>query len=116
VCFGRDEETTSARMLSEVLSTEPGITGVYNVGGANAALIKVLRHHSRGRNIFFVGHELTDYTADALREGIMDVVLDQAPEAQARRALDLALRRIGLLEIEPDKSPIRFITVTAESI
>lgn len=116
VCFGRDEEAASARMLSDVLESQPGIIGIYNVGGANAALIKVLRDHRRGKEIFFVGHELTDYTAAALRDGIMDVVLDQAPEAQARRALDLALRRIGLLEIEPDKSPIRFITVTAESI
>lgn len=116
VCFGRDEEVASAEMLSEVLKTQPVITGIYNVGGANAALIKVLRNHPRAREIFFVGHELTDYTTEALRDGIMDVVLDQAPETQARRALDLALRRIGMLEIEPDKSPIRFITITAESI
>jgi LacI family transcriptional regulator len=46
----------------------------------------------------------------------MDVVLDQAPEAQAQRALDLTLRRVGLTEIEPDRNPIRFITITAEGL
>jgi LacI family transcriptional regulator len=63
-----------------------------------------------------VGHELTDYTRKALNDGIMDIVLDQAPEAQARRALDLVLRRIGLTDIEPDNAPIRFVTITAESL
>lgn len=46
----------------------------------------------------------------------MDVVLDQAPEAQAQRALDLILRRIGLTAIEPDYAPIRFITITPEGL
>jgi len=46
----------------------------------------------------------------------MDIVLDQAPEAQARRALDLILRRLGLTDIEPDVAPIRFITITKEGL
>ena len=29
---------------------------------------------------------------------------------------DLILRRAGLTQIEPDQSPIRFVTVTAESL
>ena len=43
-------------------------------------------------------------------------VLDQAPEAQARRAIDLMLNRIGLLDVAVDTAPIRFVTVTAESL
>ena len=114
--FGRDEESRHAELLGAALNRDPDLAGLYNAGGANAALIELLRHHPRGRELFFVGHELTDYTAAALRDGIMDVVLDQAPEAQARRALDLILRRCGLTEIEPDQSPIRFVTITAESL
>jgi LacI family transcriptional regulator len=116
VGFGDDEERRSAERLSFALDRHPDLAGFYNVGGANSALIEVLRHHPRGREIFFVGHELTPYTADALRDGVMDVVLDQSPEAQARRAIDLMMRRIGMTEIEPDNSPIRFVTVTAESL
>ncbi len=114
--FTRDEEYFSAETLSIALGMFPNLVGLYNAGGANSALIDVLRHHGRGRDILFVGHELTDYTRSALRDGIMDVVLDQAPEAQAQRALDLILRRIGLTEVEPDRNPIRFITITAESL
>ena len=76
----------------------------------------MLGRHKRGRDILFVAHELTDYTRAALRNGIVDVVLDQAPEAQAQRALDWILYRIGLTKIEPDPNPIRFITITAEAL
>lgn len=114
--FTRDEEHFSAETLAIALEKYPGLVGLYNAGGANSALISVLRRHPRGRDILFVGHELTDYTRTALSEGIMDVVLDQAPEAQAQRALDLVLRRIGLTDVEPDPSPIRFITITAEGL
>ena len=85
-------------------------------GAANASLANVLRSHSRGRQVFFVGHELTENSAAALRDGVMSVVLDQAPEAQARRAIDLMLKKIGLLDMELDAAPIRFITLTAENL
>jgi LacI family transcriptional regulator len=114
--FGGDEERLSADLLWSALETYPGLAGLYNAGGANAALIEVLRRHPRGRDVFFVGHELTDYTRAALQDGIMDVVLDQAPEAQARCALDLVLNRIGLTDIKPDQTPIRFITITKEGL
>lgn len=114
--FGRDEERFSADRLWSALEMYPDLAGLYNAGGANSALIEVLRRHPRGRDVFFVGHELTENTRTALRDGIMDVVLDQAPEAQARRALDLILHRIGLTEIEPDRAPIRFITITKEGL
>lgn len=114
--FTRDDELYSAETLVNALKLYPDLVGLYNAGGANSALIDVLRRDPRDRSLLFVGHELTDYTRTALRDGIMDVVLDQAPEAQAQRALDLILRRIGLTSIEPDLAPIRFITITPEGL
>jgi LacI family transcriptional regulator len=46
----------------------------------------------------------------------MGAVIDQAPEAQARRALDMMLSRLGVLEAAVDNQPIRFITITAENV
>ena len=114
--FGRDDPECSSRLLVEALKAWPDLVGLYNAGGANSVLCQVLRRHPRGRQVFFVGHELTERSAATLREGIMSVVLDQAPEAQARRAIDLMLSKIGLLEVAIDAAPIRFATVTAESV
>ena len=115
--FGRDDARAQQRPLcSRRWRPGPDLVGLYNAGGANASLCNVLRRHSRGRQVFFVGHELTESSAAALREGVMAVVLDQAPEAQARRAIDLMLKKIGLLDVEVDTAPIRFITLTAENV
>lgn len=114
--FGRDDAQLSGRLLSDALDTWPDLVGLYNTGAANAALCRVLRRHPRGHRVFFVGHELTENSAAALRQGVMSIVLDQAPEAQARRAIDLMLTKIGLLKVEVDTAPIRFITVTAENV
>jgi LacI family transcriptional regulator len=116
VGFGRDEARRSRDLLHDALQAWPDLVGLYNAGAANAALCDVLRRHPRGGQVFFVGHELTENSAVALREGVMSVVLDQAPEAQARRAIDLMLKTIGLLDMEVDTAPIRFITLTAENI
>lgn len=114
--FGRDQARRCGDLLHRALATWPDLVGLYNAGGGNGALADVLRRHPNGAQVFFVGHELTDRTAAALREGVMAVVLDQAPEAQARRAIDLMLKQIGLLDLAVDTAPIRFITVTAESL
>ncbi len=114
--FGRDDAQRGSTVLFQALEAWPDLAGLYNAGAANGALANVLRRHPRGRRVFFVGHELTGNSAAALRAGVMAVVLDQAPEAQARQAIDLMLRKIGLLDLQPDATPIAFITFTAENL
>lgn len=45
-----------------------------------------------------------------------DVILYQMPEAQARRAIDFLLSRLGLTDAAIDNPPIRFATFTSENI
>lgn len=116
VLFGHDEGGRCAAVLREALRTWPDLVGLYNAGGANGALAAVLRAQRPGREVFFVGHELTDRSAEALREGIMSIVLDQAPETQARRAMDLMLAHLGYLQGEVPNPPIRLVTITAENV
>ena len=114
--FGNDDAGRATALAGEALAAWPDLVGLYNAGAANAALADLLRRHRRGGEVFFVGHELTEYTAAALRDGVMDVVIDQAPEAQARRAIDLMLHKIGLLDSGLDSSPIRFVIHTPENL
>jgi LacI family transcriptional regulator len=116
VLFGRDEAQRSGDLLLEALRRWPDLVGLYNAGGANASLSAVLRSHPLGRQVFFVGHELTERSTQALRDGIMSVVLDQDPEAQARRAIDLLLARLGFVDGGIANPPIRFITLTAANV
>lgn len=114
--FGGDDGALSAELMREALDAAPDLVGFYNAGGGNGSLAEVLRAHPRGRGVFFVGHELTERSAAALREGVMQVVFDQAPETQAQRAVELTLAALGLKEGPVANPPIRFATITAENI
>ncbi|MCB2130287.1 MAG: LacI family DNA-binding transcriptional regulator [Rhodobacteraceae bacterium] len=114
VSFGGDERDRSARGVREAIGAWPDLAGFYNAGGANSGVIDALRHI--GRPVFFVGHELNDLTRAALQDGTADVIFDQLPEAQARRAVDLLLAQLGFLDDPVDNPPIRFATITAENI
>jgi len=65
--------------------------------------------------VLFVGHELTDESAALLRTGAMTVTIDQAPELQARRSIDLMLSRLGVTPAGVTDGEIAFTLHTAEN-
>jgi LacI family transcriptional regulator len=115
VMFGMDERLLSAELLEDALKACPDTIGIYNAGGANSGIASVLERR-KNRHIMWIGHELTESSRRWLKSGLMDIVLDQAPEIQARRALDTVLRRIGFIDVEVSTEPIRFLTIVAESL
>lgn len=115
VAYTFDDPLQAAAQLADAMRRNPDLVGIYNAGGGNSAICDVLRKSGRG-TVIFAGHELTDQTAAALRDGTMHVVIDQAPEAQARRAIDLMLAKLGVLASPVDNSPIRFVTLTPENV
>lgn len=114
VVFGGDDRSRNAALIQEALRSWPDLAGVYNAGGGNSGVLRALE--GAGRKVFFVGHELTETTQAALRKGSADVILDQLPEAQARRAVDLMLLRLGLTGETVENPPIRFSTITRENL
>jgi LacI family transcriptional regulator len=116
ISFMRDDARELAKVVDEALRAHDDLAGLYLAGGDYGALIDLLRRSARHGPPCIIGHELTELTAGALKAGLMTAVIDQAPETQARRALDLALHRLGLLKQGVDLSPIRFITITPENL
>lgn len=114
VVFGGDDRNRNTALIAEALRDWPDLAGVYNAGGGNSGVLRALE--AAGREVFFVGHELTATTSAALQKGRAQVILDQLPEAQARRAVDLMLRRLELTGEEVDNPPIRFSTITRENL
>lgn len=116
VMFGMDEPLRSAEAIELALKAYPDIIGIYNAGGANSGVAAALERRNCGKEIMWIGHELTDNSRRWLKSGLMDIVLDQAPEVQARRAIDAVLSLIGLLDADVDPEPVRFLTITAENL
>ncbi|KAA1180484.1 hypothetical protein FP026_16800 [Rhizobium tropici] len=71
------------------------IVGVYNAGGANLGVGSVLQRfqEQRGGECVWIAHALNNETRRFIASGLMTHVLDQAPETQARRALDTRFYR-----------------------
>ncbi|MBB4275437.1 LacI family DNA-binding transcriptional regulator [Rhizobium mongolense] len=115
VMFDFDDEHNTIELLRNALRRHPNVIGVYSAGGDNVAVASVLKNQ-RTRMVFWVGHELSDQTRGYLREGIMSVVLDQVPEIQARRSIDLTLKALGLIDVDVSTEPVRFLTVTPENV
>ena len=117
ILMGQDEDVRSADLLAQTLRWDPNVIGVYSAGGGDEGVASVLRKSAfQGREIFWVGHELTDRKKTYFKSGLLDICLDEAPEVQARRSIDLILRKLGAVETTVDTSPVRFVTVNAQNV
>src|SRR5262249_24778301 len=105
VMFGQDDPDLSAELFAHALQAHPDTIGLYTAGGGNPGIARVLAQ--RKGDIAWIGHELTEDSRAWLKQGLMEMVLDQAPEVQARRAIDLVLQRIGFIDIEVSTEPVR---------
>lgn len=113
VLFGRDDERQTAEVLRDAVQTWPDVIGVYNAGGATTGAGQGLLGKP---DVVWIGHELTAISRDYLRNGRMSIVLDQAPEMQARMSVDIVLSKLGLIAGPLDPTPIPFLIVTPENL
>lgn len=115
VLQGHDDRDLAYRLVAQALRESPGATALYNTGGANRAVAAALRDAGRAGFVAFLGHELTESSAALLHEGVMTLAIDQAPELQARRAVEIMLARLGLLAPDPQPGTIPFTLHTREN-
>jgi len=117
VLEGHDRQGESEELvLSQMRSTDEDIVGLYNTGGANRAVERALSSLEPARRPVFIGHELTVHTARMLSEGAMTLTIDQNPEEQARRAVDVLLRRFGYAESSPEATEVPFSIFGPENV
>jgi LacI family transcriptional regulator len=103
-------------LLRQVLSENDDVVGVYNAGGGHAGVDRALRGCRRPGDVVHIGHELSPGTQRSLEDGFMALTIDQAPELQVRRALEVMETLIGLREGPPNRSPIPFRIITPENL
>lgn len=99
---GRDQADLVAARVGAALEAEKGITAIYNLGAGNPGLIEILRGWSgpSPRPVVVV-HELLEHSRAALEEGLIDAVIDQRPEDEIQRALEIMRRGADRLPPDP---------------
>ena len=111
----RDDLEHSYHEASSLLAARPGLRGIYNIGAGNRGIARALDEAGRGREVVFIGHELTQHTRGFLLSGIMDATIDQNPRVEAREAIDRLLSAArGLPGLEP--TPIRIHAIFRENL
>jgi len=110
-----DDQDRAYHLVAEALRGGSDVTAVYNTGGGNRGAALAIRDAGRAGATLFLGHELTEETRVLLRCGEMTVTIDQAPELQARRSIDLMLNRLGVTAGPKMEAEIGFTLHTAEN-
>lgn len=113
--LGGDADDLTEAALMQALSQAEDIIGLYNVGGAHKGVERALKRCKRLGRVAYIGHELSPESRKLLQAGGMVLAIDQMPELQARRAVELLESLIGLHHTEPDYSPVPFRIVTKEN-
>lgn len=86
---GRDNAEKTESCTRELLKTHSDLAGIYSMGAGNAGLIAAITSaHRTGMHV--IAHELTESTRDALKSGVLDVVIDQNPAGEIREAVSIA--------------------------
>lgn len=88
---GGDDALHSETRLKQAFRAFPDTVAVYNVGAANRGVAAAIRARILSRHPAFIGHELTRFTHQSLRDGLMTLTIDQSPELQAQFAIDVLL-------------------------
>ena len=114
--LARDSDDASHDLLRRVLRDQGDVVGVYNAGGGHAGVDRALRECRRPGEVVHIGHELSPGTRRSLEDGAMALAIDQAPELQVRRAVEVMEALVGLRDAPPNRSPVPFRIVTPENL
>jgi len=115
VLQGDDDRDRAYALVGRALRRVPDACVIYNTGGVNRAVAAALREAGAVGRVLFIGHELTEFSAALLRERVMTLTIDQAPELRARRSTEAMLKHLGFLEAGPPSTEIPFTPHTLEN-
>lgn len=106
---GHDNNQLTEQLVDELLERHPDISGLYNLGAANEAVVKSLQKHQAKHNnkIYAIGHDLLPATRRALIDGTFDAVINQDPAHQVRSAVRVARTLVDKRPILASKERIR---------
>lgn len=85
---GQDDPGKTQALAENLLTGPAPPVGLYNLGAGNDGLLAALR--AAPSHVTTIVHDLTPATRLGLTEGLIDVVIDQNPEAEIRSAIEMA--------------------------
>ena len=98
-----EDQTRAGEVVRRALQNNANIRGIYNVSAGNTNITQAIRSLGLENQMVLITHELTTERRRMLREGVIDVIIDQNPQEEARRALEIIAAHFN--RMESDKTP-----------
>jgi len=92
-----ESQSRAGKVVFAALCENPNIRGIYNISSGNTAILENIRKIGLAQKITLITHELTVERRKMLREGLIDAVIDQNPDIEAHRSLEILARHFGRL-------------------
>ncbi|WP_172331066.1 LacI family DNA-binding transcriptional regulator [Mangrovicoccus sp. HB161399] len=113
VVESQEEGSRAGELVFRALKDNPRLRGVYNASAGSQAVAAAIRAAGRAGEVVVITHELTANRRVLLREGLIDVVLDQNPADEARTAVEALAAHFGRLPAGPATTltPVQIHTI-----
>lgn len=100
VAESHESQEKAGRLVHAALTRHPGIRGIYNASTGAQAIADALSANGCSRDVVFITHELTPDRRRLIEAGLLDAIIDQDVEHEARIAIETMARLVGRLEGE----------------
>ncbi|HEY3147227.1 MAG TPA: LacI family DNA-binding transcriptional regulator [Dongiaceae bacterium] len=98
----QEQQERTEKLTRDTFKRFPNLRGIYNISVGSRGISSALRGLGKAGEIVLISHEMTDVHRELLTDGLMDAVLDQNPQVEALRAVQLLLhynRRVPDTEV-----------------
>ncbi|SES47789.1 transcriptional regulator, LacI family [Rhizobium sp. NFR03] len=86
---------TAGDLVFDALRRNPKIRGIYNASAGAQTVVTALKTLGRADEVVFITHELTDDRRQLIRQGLIDVIIDQRPDLEVLTAVQALASYFG---------------------
>lgn len=113
---GHDDPALTQIVTTRALEKNPDAIGIYSVGASVRGVAAAIRQVSRSPRPVCIDHELTENSADLLRQGVLDAVITQNTGHLVRSALRVLRSNCDGSPVIKSQENIRIDIVIRENI
>ncbi|MGV1755051.1 LacI family DNA-binding transcriptional regulator [Agrobacterium sp. CG674] len=85
-------------LVFNALRKNPAIRGIYNASAGAQTVVNAMTKLGKNKDVIFITHELTKDRRHLMRDGLIDAIIDQDPEAEVRTAVEALAAYFGRAE------------------
>ena len=113
---GHDEQERTATVIAQALANQDNIVGLYCAGAGTRGVTQVIAEQGLAERIVVIGHELTIHARQALKDGLLDVVITQNVGHLVRSATRVLRAKCDGRDIIASQERIRIEIVLRENL